>query len=360
MCAELGALATTLVSAETLDDLLLVAPPALARVLGGNLACRIDIFTATGTQPPRDDPEDRLCVPLVVDGVVIGAIILSDTAIEVGNDLRVNEQHARLAATMLAAAVASREQADAEHARLLKAAAELKFEVVAMLAHEMRTPLASIKGYTTALLLEDIVWDAGTRAEFLRTINEESDRLTHLIEEILETAAIDAGTLRIDVEPVLIQQIARSVVARLGMQSDRHRFALMFPSDFPIVEADAERIEQVLANLIDNALKYSPDGGLIVVRGERRPDEVLVSVVDQGIGIAPEHLNMLFERFFRASPTRRQHVVGAGLGLPISESIVRAHGGRIWAESAVGSGTTFSFTLPWPRPSVPMLEPGHD
>jgi signal transduction histidine kinase len=108
----------------------------------------------------------------------------------------------------------------------------------------------------------------------------------------------------------------------------------------------------VLTNLLDNAVKYSPDGGAIVVRGEVADDEVLVSVVDQGIGIAPEHLNKLFERFFRASSDRRRDAGGTGLGLPIAEAIVRAHGGRIWAESTLGSGTTLAFTLPLPAGSV--------
>jgi signal transduction histidine kinase len=152
-------------------------------------------------------------------------------------------------------------------------------------------------------------------------------------------------------EPILVQRIANRAIERAAIQTQRHRFVVMFPSGFPAVEADAQRIEQVLTNLLDNAVKYSPEGGLVVVRGEVRPSEVVISVVDQGMGIAPDDLNKLFERFFRASPNRRR-VVGTGLGLPISESIIRAHGGRIWAESSVGSGTTLSFTIPHPRPSA--------
>jgi signal transduction histidine kinase len=212
----------------------------------------------------------------------------------------------------------------------------------------MRTPLASIKGYATALLLEETDWDAETTTEFLETIADESDRLTRLIEDILESAAIEAGSLRIELEPILVPRIAKRVVDGIAIHSNQHQFVQMFPPHFPVVEADAHRIEQVLRNLLDNAVKYSPDGGLIVVRGEMLPGEVVVSVVDQGIGIAPEDLNKLFERFFRVSPDRRA-VAGTGLGLPISDSIVRAHGGRIWAESAVGRGTTLAFTLPHPR-----------
>ena len=121
---------------------------------------------------------------------------------------------------------------------------------------------------------------------------------------------------------------------------------LDYPQDFPIVDADPQRIVQVLRNLLDNAVKYSPDGGLIIVRGEVHEEEVVISVADQGVGLAPEDLNRLFEKFFRVRSGLGHHVVGSGLGLPISRAIVESHGGRIWAESQVGQGSTFYFTLP--------------
>ncbi|NIV29377.1 MAG: hypothetical protein GWN58_07670, partial [Anaerolineae bacterium] len=115
---------------------------------------------------------------------------------------------------------------------------------------------------------------------------------------------------------------------------------------FPIVDADPRRIEQVIRNLLDNAFKYSPAGGLVVVRGEVQEREIVISVADQGMGIAPEHLNRLFEKFYRIESGLGRHVVGSGLGLPIARTIVESHGGRIWAESQVGQGSTFYFTLP--------------
>jgi two-component system sensor histidine kinase VicK len=125
-----------------------------------------------------------------------------------------------------------------------------------------------------------------------------------------------------------------------------HRILVDFPARFPIVDADPDRIAQVLRNLLDNAIKYSPQGGLIVVRGEVRENEVVVSVADQGVGIAPADLNRLFEKFFRAQSGLGRHVVGTGLGLPICRTIVESHGGQIWAESQVGQGTTLYFALP--------------
>jgi signal transduction histidine kinase len=228
-----------------------------------------------------------------------------------------------------------------------------------MLSHEMRTPLASIKGYATALLLDDVDWDAASRTEFLTAIDEESDHLTRLIADVLDAAAIDAGEIRIVPEPILVPRIVKRVVDNMQIRTEKHRFIVTFSDEFPIVEADPLRIEQILANLLDNAIKYSPDGGLIVVRGEPGAEEIVITVSDQGIGIAPEHLNKLFERFFRARSIAGPKVAGTGLGLPISDAIVRAFGGRIWAESTLGSGTTFAFTIPIRPPAAAQGGP-HD
>jgi signal transduction histidine kinase len=152
--------------------------------------------------------------------------------------------------------------------------------------------------------------------------------------------------LRIELQPVRLPRLAQSVVEDLARRSEQHRLVLDFPSDFPIVEADPQRIAQVLRNLLDNALKYSLGGGLVVVRGEVLETEVVISVADQGVGLAPEDLNRLFEKFFRAKTGLSRHVVGSGLGLPIAHTIIESHGGRIWAESTVGEGTTLYFTIP--------------
>ena len=219
-----------------------------------------------------------------------------------------------------------------------------------MLAHEMRTPLTSIKGYATALLMEEASFSPETQREFLQMIDEECEALQALIRDILESSSIDAGLLTLEPRLVMLPHLTKTVVDDTARHAPRHHCLVDFPAHFPTVSADVERIVQVLRNLLENAVKYSPQGGLIVVRGEVQEDEIVVSVADQGLGIAPEHLNRLFEKFFRVRSPSGARVVGSGLGLPIARAIVERHGGRIWAQSQPGQGSTFSFTLPLPRP----------
>jgi signal transduction histidine kinase len=222
----------------------------------------------------------------------------------------------------------------------------LKAELISTLAHEMRTPLTSIKGYSTALLIDEISFSPETQQEFLQIIDSECDVLTDLIHDLLESSVIDAGLLRLELEPVMLPRLMASVVNDLARQARKHRMVVDFPPAFPIVDADPRRITQVLRNLLDNAVKYSPQGGMIVIRGQVQDAQVVVSIADQGVGIAPEHLNRLFEKFFRVESGVGRHVVGSGLGLPIALNIVESHGGRVWAESKPGEGSTFYFTLP--------------
>lgn len=241
----------------------------------------------------------------------------------------------------------------------LEEANRLKAELISTLAHEMRTPLTSIKGYSTALLMDEVAFSPETEKEFLQIIDEECTVLQDLIHDLLESSIIDAGLLKLEPQPVMLPRLAQSVVDDMARRSQKHTFVVDFEkgsNGFPIVDADPRRIEQVLRNLLDNATKYSPDGGLVVVRGEAHDDEVIISVSDQGVGIAPEHLNRLFEKFFRVEFGLGRHVVGSGLGLPIARTIVESHGGRIWAESQVGEGSTLYFTLPLVGPSSELTK----
>lgn len=319
-------------------------PEATAAAMSTMRPANLEIFERATVGVPR--PRSVICIPLITGGNKVGVLLLENLRqpgafstddlaflIPIGDLLALSIENTRLREEL--AAVRSQEEAN-----------RLKAEVMSTLAHELRTPLTSIKGYSTMLLMEEASFSSETQREFLKIIDEECTVLEDLIHDLLESSMIDAGFLRLEVQPVRLPRLVREVVADFMHRSDGHRFVVDFPSDFPLVEADPQRISQVLRNLIDNAVKYSPNGGLVVVRGQVSASEVVISVADQGVGIAPEHLNRLFEKFFRVKTGLGRHVVGTGLGLPISRAIVESHGGRIWAESQVGQGTTLYFTIP--------------
>lgn len=291
-------------------------------------------------------PLSAVCVPLKAGQEKVGVLVLENLRQEGSfdtSDLPFLEAVAELITLSIDNMRLSKEL---QATKALKEANRLKEELISTLAHEMRTPLTSIKGYATALLMEDVSFSPSTQQEFLQIIDEECDILQNLIHDLLESSIIDAGLLRLQPQPILLPRLVKDVLEELTHQTRQHQFVVDFSDDFPIVDADPQRIAQVLRNLIDNAIKYSPNGGLIVVRGEAWPLEAVVSVSDQGVGIAPEHLNRLFEKYFRIESGLVRHVVGSGLGLPIAHTIVESHNGRIWAESRLGEGTTFFFALP--------------
>lgn len=235
---------------------------------------------------------------------------------------------------------------EAEQARALQEADRLKSEFISTISHELRTPLASIKGYTTTLLRKDVKWDEQTKTEFLEIIDEESDKLRELIDNLLESSKVEAGALQISKQPVLLDKLAQRAVSEVTPRAKRFEFVVEFPPRFPIIEADPRRIEQILHNLLENAVKYSPNGGRIMIRGEVGESFVTVSVADQGVGIPTEQIDRVFERFHRVDNIQTRHAGGSGLGLSIARALVEAHGGKIWAQSTVGEGSTFYFTLP--------------
>ncbi len=287
-----------------------------------------------------------VCIPLITNQTKVGVLMLENLH-QPGSFVQADLPFLQAVAGIIAQAIENaRLNQERQTVLAIEEANRLKAELVSTLAHEMRTPLTSIKGYSTALLMEEAAFSPETQREFLQFIDEECDVLQGLIHDLLESSIIDAGLLRIEFQPVRLPRLVNSVMDDMARHTSEHRFLLDFPEHFPILDADPDRITQVLRNLLDNAVKYSPRGGLVIVRGEMLEDEVVISVADQGVGIAPEHLNRLFEKFFRAKSVLGRHVVGSGLGLPISRTIVDAHGGRIWAESQLGQGSTFYFTLP--------------
>lgn len=220
----------------------------------------------------------------------------------------------------------------------------MKSSLIATVSHELRTPLAAIKGYATTLLAEDVEWDPEAQREFLRTISDETDRLTNLVNNLLDLSRIEGGTLKVCKEPVdLAGLIERAAALVPGLTPER--FQVHLPNDLPLVPLDAQRIEVVLRNLLENAVKYGEAGTPITVSVTQEGGEVIVRVMDEGPGIPPEHIPYVFESFYRVEDGLARSRSGAGLGLAIARGFVEAHGGRIWVEPRA-KGTCLAFSLP--------------
>jgi PAS domain S-box-containing protein len=225
-------------------------------------------------------------------------------------------------------------------------AEELKSTFISIISHELKTPVALIKGYAGTLRRKDAEWDATTVRESASVIEEEADRLTQLIDNLLDASRLQAGGLKLNLDDVALDQMAQRLVEKFRTQTSQHVLSVDFPPTWPLVQADAARLEQVLSNLIGNAIKYSPTGGAVYVKGRVLPDEVIVSVSDEGIGIPVEEQDRIFERFYRVDDALSRRTAGSGLGLYLAKAVIDAHGGRIWVESTPGHGASFSFALP--------------
>ncbi len=221
----------------------------------------------------------------------------------------------------------------------------MRREFVGNVSHELRSPLAAIKAIVETL--EDGAIDDKEKArDFLTRVHGEVDRMTQMVAELTELSRIETGRAEVKREPVNFNLLIEEVVARLKPQAERQEVALSteLHPDLPAVRADRERMQQVVTNLVHNAIKFTPPGGKTVVSAVPNADSVVVSVADTGIGIAREHLPRVFERFFKADKARSGG--GTGLGLAIAKHVVQAHGGTIWVKSQEGKGSTFSFRLP--------------
>lgn len=223
---------------------------------------------------------------------------------------------------------------------------QAKSDFVSTVSHELRTPLTSIKAYTATLRRRDVDFDESTRQDFLQVIEEETDRLTRLVADILDVSRIESGRLTLKKRDFDLSKLVRIIIGKLQSQFSNHEIELIAPESMDMVCADPDKIEQVFVNLVDNAAKYSPSGGEIRLTLEAHPRRVECSVSDSGVGIPEEHLPQIFEKFHRVDNRATREIYGTGLGLYVSKSIVEAHGGTIWAESVLGQGSTFRFTLP--------------
>lgn len=224
-------------------------------------------------------------------------------------------------------------------------AEEIKSTFISVISHELKTPVALIKGYVGTLRREDANWDREIVKDSLAVIEEEADRLTNLIENLLDASRLQAGGLSINPADVALNAVAERIAKRFQTQSAIHDIVVDFPENFPIINGDETRLEQVLSNLVSNAIKYSPDGGEIRIRGQILPAQVIICVSDQGPGVAPEDIPHIFDRFYRSSIAKRT-TKGAGLGLYLARAVIEAHGGRIWVDTQPGKGARICFSIP--------------
>ncbi len=224
-------------------------------------------------------------------------------------------------------------------------AEEIKTTFISVIGHELKTPVALIKGYVGTLRREDATWDRQVVQESLEVIEEEADHLSELIENLLDASRLQAGAFKINQADVSLDRVAERLAERFRTQTSRHEIVVDFPQNFPVILGDEDRLEQVLANLISNAIKYSPEGGEIRIQGQVRPDEVIVCVNDQGPGVAVQDAPHIFDRFYRSANATRT-MKGAGLGLYLAKAVVEAHRGRIWVEPSDATGAHICFSLP--------------
>jgi len=231
-------------------------------------------------------------------------------------------------------------------------AEQLRNDLLASVSHDLRTPLAIISGASSTLLESGERLPEEQRRALARSIFEHSQQMADLVANVLQMTRLEYGALALSRDWAALAEIAGSALARLGERLAAHPVALDLPADLPLLRVDATLLEQVFANLLENAAKYTPPGTAVQLRAQARDGELLVSVEDAGPGLPPGDAEALFAKFQRGEPEGA--VGGVGLGLAICRAIVRLHGGRIWAERLPGRGTAFRFTLPLEAaPAVP-------
>lgn len=223
-------------------------------------------------------------------------------------------------------------------------AEELKSTFISVISHELKTPVALIKGYVCTLLRDDAKWESDFFHESLNVIEEEADRLSQLIENLLDATRLQAGGVKLKKTEFFIPATAKRLATRFQTQSDKHKITTNFSENFPSIMADESRIEQVISNLISNSIKYS-EKGEISISGRSKKDVIIFCVSDEGEGIAPQDIPYVFDRFYRSADALRTKK-GAGLGLYLAKAIIEAHNGKIWIDTEHGNGSRICFSLP--------------
>lgn len=244
-----------------------------------------------------------------------------------------------------------------EHARLRRESLQveilqrtdaLRAALISSVSHDLRTPLTSIKAAASSLLQDDVQWSGEERRSFAQAIEHEADRLNRLVENLLDISRIEGGALKPEKEWYPVDELLHDVLGRMQQLLLGRAVTTDLPADLPPVELDYMMIDQVLTNLLENALRYTPAGSPIEIAAAYSATELIISVADHGPGIPRSDLERIFDKFYRAMG-RARATGGTGIGLAVCRGLIEAHGGRIWAENRPGGGAIFRFTLPWRR-----------
>ncbi|MEP7104444.1 MAG: ATP-binding protein [Chloroflexota bacterium] len=257
--------------------------------------------------------------------------------------------------TMVVAVIRDITERKNAEARLLQAIEEsdrvskAKSYFVSLVGHEFRTALTGIQGFSE--LLADQDFERDEVKEFAREIHNEALRLTRMISEMLDLERMESGRMQLNYAQIDLNRVVAEVADRFQATTQNHWMLLDLSADIPLIDGDADKLTQVVSNLVSNAIKYSPEGGDVLVVSVADGDAVRVSITDKGLGLPPEALDTVFERYARHESKDRESITGTGLGLPVVRQIVEMHGGRVWADSEEGKGSTFTFTIPIVRPA---------
>lgn len=290
----------------------------------------------------RLDKAYMIGLPLIASGKLIGAISLIRFG---GPDYK--QEHIDLAnlASVVISYIFEKRALQETIAKLESVQRQMRLQddFVSTISHELRTPLGFIKGYSTTLLRDDTEWDEETRKEFLTIIDEETDHLTELIENVLDSARLESKTIEMSMQPVRLDIVIRDVITRIRARHEKIAINVEINGS-EVIQGDSSMLTQVFENLFSNAIKYAPDAPIDIFISAHAPHGMQVVFADHGEGIPQDHLPYIFDRFYRVPNAPRK--TGTGLGLFICKQIIAAHHGKMWAESETGQGTRFIIQLP--------------
>ncbi len=302
------------------------------------------------TTSPNRPPE--LTVPIQAARGFLGEILLWKTAPSISlGEKRLLQTFASQGALAFERARLAKAES---RAKVLEESDQLKSILLSSVSHELRTPLSTIKAAASSLRGHEVSWDSPARVELIAAIDDEADHLNMLVGNLLDMSRIESGALKPRREWNILAEIVGSVLARMRHSADEHKLEIDIPESLPFIPVDYVQMEQVFTNLVSNSLKYAPSNTMIHIRATTEGDSIHVQVSNQGPHVPPEHLERIFDKFYRITAADR--VTGTGLGLSICKGIIEAHGGRIWAEN-VADGLEFNFTLPltWEGALPPQL-----